>query len=111
MPPRLHGVGFTRALRRRGAHPVGAGTTGALHGLATIFSQLEMSVKLMRMAMLAGSVVVLTSVLGGCVVRPLWWGGHGGYERRDEGRSDGRGDRHYRDEDHRTDDRRDSGRR
>lgn len=26
-------------------------------------------------------VCVLGSVLSGCVVRPLWWGDHGHYER------------------------------
>ena len=62
--------------------------------------------KSIRSMVLIASAVLLTSVLSGCVVRPLWWGGHGAYGHRDDGQSGPHSDRRNRDGDRRESNRR-----
>jgi hypothetical protein len=52
-----------------------------------------------------GIVLIAGAALSGCVVRPLWWGDHGGHrhgEQRDHGADRDRGHDHSRDDSRRN---------
>ena len=41
-----------------------------------------------RRSMIIGARIALASAISGCVVRPLWWGGHDSHAHERGGRSD-----------------------